>query len=295
MTGLTKLAADYNLYFGSLNGTSKNGVDKSTLEKLAKDAAREYLKQEVPLNSAIQKIASENSNLNNNHLRRISEMANNEVYDYLFKNATDKNIQFDVADPDSFLGKTEVIEKVASYDNSAYYTPPKRHKPLQKMAFFLEAEEVIPQGLHANPRQDLFDLQEKLQATKEHFLTEKLANSFNMQNKYAQLYKEVKAQVPQIGFNKVAQVLGTVSKELDVLEDLTYDLLKQKVASFEDLNKNFGRVQELGVNKEHPLIQNFLEYTKLANNKERINIALEEIEEDLKKTGAAIANSKKVK
>jgi len=289
MTSFTKFASDFNLYFGELGIKLKEGVDKDTLEKLAKDAAKSYLMDATPLNSAIQKIAKENANLNNDHIRRISEMSNNAVYDHLFKNSTDKNVHFEVADPDSFLGKSSPIEKTASYDNSSYTVGPKKMASTEKLAFFTNAEVSedqsslmnFPFESHANPKHDLYDVQEKLRAVKEHFITEKFANNMRLKEKYAQLYKQVKDQIEQVGFQKVAQVMNHVSTDLSVLEDLTYDLLRQKVASFDDLNVNVTKVAELSINMEHPLVKSFREYVKLAQEKEQIEASLEEIENDL--------------
>lgn len=298
MTSFTKFASDFNLYFGELGDKLKEGVDKDTLEKLANDAAKSYLMDATPLNSAIQKIANENANLNNDHIRRISEMSNNAVYDHLFKNSTDKNIHFDVADPDSFLGKSSPTEKTASYDNSAYNKGPGKKVSVEKIAFLTDFEVsedqsslmYFPFEQHANPRHDLYDAQEKLKATKDHFLTEKFANSMKLKEKYAQLYKQVKDQIEQVGFQKVAQVMNHVSNDLSVLEDLTYDLLRQKVASFDDLNVNVTKVAELSINMEHPLVKSFREYVKLAQEKEQIEMSLEEIEKDLAESNRVLGS-----
>lgn len=307
MTDLTKLAPNYQWYFGDIQSQPSNNVDKESLLWFAKTAARAYLNDKIPLNTSITKLASTEKDLNRDHLKRIAEMANNEVFEQLFNNSSDKNVHFDVANPDQIFSSIGT-EKVAQYNQSSYKKSPSevfRKNTVEKTAQVqdqpLVATEVFTR-YHADPRKDLQDTKEKLAAAKEELETELLATSHNIKLSYDMLFNEVKREVRKSSFDKVAQAIFSVSsdygmarEDVNVLEDLTYDLMKQKVASIKDVNVNVTKIASLSVNKEHPIAKNFLEYTKLAHYKNQIHLAIQEVDEGLAKTASAISTLQKRK
>lgn len=75
------------------------GVNSEQYGLWGKTAAKRYLEDGVPLNTTIQKIASEES-LNANEISRVCEMANLETYANMLKTSSphDKSFEFPVAD-----------------------------------------------------------------------------------------------------------------------------------------------------------------------------------------------------
>jgi len=80
-------------------GSSNQGVSPELLETLGKQAAQRFLKDETSLNESIVKLASEYPGIQNEHVKRISEFANNAVFQKMHSDSADKNVHFDVADP----------------------------------------------------------------------------------------------------------------------------------------------------------------------------------------------------
>ncbi len=82
-----------------ISGAKNNAPRADLLETLGKKAAAQFLQDGAPLNESIVKLASEYANLENEHLKRIAEFANNAVFQEMHSKGEDKNVHFDIADP----------------------------------------------------------------------------------------------------------------------------------------------------------------------------------------------------
>lgn len=83
-----------------LSSQPNNAPSAELLETLGSQAARKFVSGDSQsLNDLIAQIASEHSNLGNEHIKRIAEFANNQVFQTLHSKEEDKNVHFDVADP----------------------------------------------------------------------------------------------------------------------------------------------------------------------------------------------------
>lgn len=82
-----------------LVGAKNKGPRAELLETLGNQAANRFIQKGDDLNATIAELAAEHSNLDNEHLKRIAEFANNAVFQHKHQNDTDKNVHFDVADP----------------------------------------------------------------------------------------------------------------------------------------------------------------------------------------------------
>lgn len=79
-------------------------LSPSDLETMGKQASSAFLCGGVPLNHSIIKLAKEHPSISPHQVRRVVEYANQETFAQLFeKQAGDKNVEFDVADPGSVL------------------------------------------------------------------------------------------------------------------------------------------------------------------------------------------------
>lgn len=88
-----------NIFESLLTGSQATGVSPELLETLGKQAAARYVEDGIDLNDSIAKLASQHPQLENEHVKRIVEFANNEAFQHLFKTSNDKNVHFPVADP----------------------------------------------------------------------------------------------------------------------------------------------------------------------------------------------------
>lgn len=73
---------------------------KESLARLGKQASDMYLKEDIPLSSAIVKIASSRPDMTKEHVQRVIENANLVTFEELFRNNSDKHVVFDLADPE---------------------------------------------------------------------------------------------------------------------------------------------------------------------------------------------------
>ena len=68
-----------------LTSGSSKGVSPETLEYIGQKASAEFLDKKTPLNESIVKLASQHPELNNEHIHRIVEFANNSTFQHLFE------------------------------------------------------------------------------------------------------------------------------------------------------------------------------------------------------------------
>ncbi len=100
-------------------------VTKEELQHFSKIASDQYLSNGVPMNKTITDISNDNQYLNKEHLKRIIEMSNSNVYQHKYDKESDKNIHFDVADPNQILKEEVEPTTKLAYDTSVYNRAPK--------------------------------------------------------------------------------------------------------------------------------------------------------------------------
>ena len=96
-----------DLPFGLETKNTYAALSPADLQSMGKQAAAEYLCGGVPLNDAIIKLARQHPSISPHQVQRVVEFANQETFAKMFadneKYASDKNIEFDVADPGEVL------------------------------------------------------------------------------------------------------------------------------------------------------------------------------------------------
>lgn len=92
-----------NVFEQLISGSNHRSPQPELLEALGKKAAAQFLQSGDSLNDSIVKLASEYPNLNNEHVKRIAEFANNAVFQGLHSQNDDKNVHFPVADPGTII------------------------------------------------------------------------------------------------------------------------------------------------------------------------------------------------
>jgi hypothetical protein len=130
--------------------TSAANVSRSDLLSHGRRAADMFIRESVPLTEAIIKVAQETSSLTPAHLERITEFANTAAFERLFeKQASDKNISFDIADPaDVVRGiNSAACPQTVKTSSADYALPPPAPRPnVAAMDESLEAAFAVEGG-----------------------------------------------------------------------------------------------------------------------------------------------------
>lgn len=129
-------------------------LSKEELESFGKQAAIAYMSTGCSLNDAIIKIAREHPSISSHQIKRIAEFANQETFSRLFsdneKHASDKNIEFPVADPGEILQtlNLQACPEVIHAPDSDYHTGPVKTASATRE---LEADLALAREFGFNP------------------------------------------------------------------------------------------------------------------------------------------------
>lgn len=294
-------------------------VSPEMLEVLGNKAAQLFIQNGVPLNDAIKQVVAEDSNLGDEHLRRIIEFANNQAFQQLFENSEDKNIHFDVADPAVIIrdlrdggSPAHDGKPLGIGGKSDYQTPPTKpangqddmaqlsqlfapqplgtatgNTQIQKMAG-VETETVFN---HANPIDDVYDLNIKLRSARSHLTGVNEEHDGVLKVAQEEFYSTVKHEILSddgAGLGGVAAALSKVASVEEVKEvfsPVVNRLLHEGIDSeflFTSLTKHAGKV----LNLEHPLITSWTGMQKAAGVKKITEKGLADIDKEIEKTAA---------
>lgn len=293
-----------------LTSSSGPAVSPEMLEMIGKKAAELFLRQGVPLNDGISRLIAEHSELGNEHVKRVVEFANNFAFQELFEKSPDKNVHFDVADPgvvirDSKDGGSPAHDGKTMASTKDYLAPPSADKGegADDLAHLFAgnagagpemqaklASAKVDHSQHANPVEDVYDQHVRLQAAQSEL---ELSNErFDLLLKQAseELYQVIKNEILDpygAGMGGVIKVLEKVASfdPTDVLRPMTERLLREGVgpmALAHSLEKRAGAV----INQAHPLVMTWAGLEKIAYDKRKTEMALEEISRSLEKTSA---------
>lgn len=292
-----------------LTQSSGPNVAPETLEMLGRQASQMFQSQGVPLNQAISQVLANHPELGNEHIKRIVEFANTVTFQEMFQNSEDKNVHFDVADPGVILrdlkdGGSPAHDGKTLMD---YKSPPAQQQNSQLDAALtqsfmgssssgaddgqmkLASVQSVDHELHANPIEDAYDSQVRLQASRD-----KLAESYEtMHGVFSQaqesLYQEVKNQVLDpdgAGLGGVVAALEKVA-EPDLLEVIMLPITERLVkeghqSSFlhSSLKKTAGAVPNLN----HPLFAAVDAMLKVAGEMVTCGQAIDDLDKMLNDT-----------
>ncbi len=227
------------------------------IEYFAKKASQNYISNKTPLNESIKKYASDNG-FNVEQTKRICEAANHEVNQHLFNTQEDKNIYFDIADASQITD--EVPIKTASI-NEYSFTPKEIHswtrkdgeslqKTAQEESIFKVALNVEVSGL--DPKLNLQAVQQKVASALQKVQDDLYLADFKVKEAKNKLYKEARLVLQEAPYYKLAQAIAMSTNRHEILEDLTYDLMKEQLISEEDM---FAIVKTAGeLEEKHPIV-----------------------------------------
>lgn len=227
------------------------------IEYFAKKASDNYFSNKVPLNESIKKFASDNG-FNTEQTKRICEASNHNVNQHLFNTQEDKNIYFDIADASQITSEDSI--KTASV-NEYSFTPKeisswarKDDEELQKTAqeenLFKVAVSTELSGL--DPKLNLQAVKEKIASALQKVQDDIYLADFKVKEAKYKLYKEAKVVLKDAPYYKLAQAIAMSTNRHEILEDLTYDLMNDKLITEEDM---FAVVKTAGeLEERHPIV-----------------------------------------
>lgn len=130
-------------------------------KSLAKTAAVNFIKKDIPLNETIEKLA-QNFDLNPTQIQRVAELTNKATHQYCLIKVADKNFTFDLADANQILGSLSKN----NYDNDllSSFEPEKVAADSTKLAELFEHPEDQFNIKTASKKQDFEKFAEKLEA-----------------------------------------------------------------------------------------------------------------------------------
>jgi hypothetical protein len=131
-----------------------------------------------------------------------------------------------------------------------------------------------------DPKLTLITLKEKIAAVNELAREKREANEYKIKEAHWKLYNLVKDELQETPYFKVAQVIALTTSKHEILEDITEQLLDNKVITDEDV---FAVVKTAGeFDKEHLIVKWTEKYAQLLSEQELLFGAEKETEEQLK-------------
>lgn len=301
-----------------ITSSSSHSVNPETLEYIGQRASNDFVEKKASLNQAIVKLASQHPELNNEHIHRIAEFANNITFQHLFQQNQDKNVHFDVADPGTIIrdlrdGGSPAHSGKVLHNKSDYYRAPIQEKDGELSDGFADLmnrenssgdfgqgepiEKVASAGLDptwegsANPINDIYAEHLKLRRAHEELTVSYETADLMYKQASEELYRQAKQEVISAngaGINGVATVFqklaGNKVAEQEIsplVERLMGDGVPGEVLVAQ-LQKTAGKI----INMEHPLSKVVAGVIKCAQERDVAYGALGELEKGIEKTAA---------
>jgi hypothetical protein len=274
-------------------GQSDSCVSPDRLKMLGKQASLLFTDRAIPLTDAVVRVVSENPGLNVEHIRRVTEMANNYAFETLFnKTAGDHrviNFEDGPADPAAILNELNAAPKEKV--KMAYRAPPKINKFIPGAEGIERAFDMVKQAspmdmtMWENPHRSVFELQEMLKAAQSQMASDMQYWGDRFEEASDQLYKEARKVVLEghspaevsIIFQKRAVHPGISKLALKQIAD-RMDWDSSFVSEIRPMEK---LAENMVVNSNHPLCVAFDYFTKVAAAHYAVLIAAEKINQKI--------------
>ena len=216
---------------------------KESLAQLGKQASDMYLKQDIPLNDAIVKLASARPDLTKEHVQRVIENANLVTFEELFKGSSDKHVVFDLADPADIHG--QLHSESDSHPSHVYGAPPEvsRDKPFDH----LETEKVssyqdVPK--HVERRREYYATKSAVDA----LVKQASYQDRDVEGKMNRFIQMCKRASIENGIRPVLQVAGYASEDKEIFSKVAQTVVKAMPWDIQQ-----GEYTDGAPNQEHPI------------------------------------------
>ncbi len=271
----------------------RNSPEK--LRALAKHACAAHLESGVPLSEAVINVLRNEHGLGSEHVRRVVEFANNDVFQAIFEKTSGDHRFIDFnggpADPSVVLKELRM---------STAEIPVRANSGMQKLAFYTpgvdSAEDIFETVKtasdsypYANPVKELLDTRMRLQGVQEH-----IASSLSsLELQYNQAARDMCKVAYQMilsgtGPTDIASVLGRVSPTPDY-SALALKHIYEAVGHLPAPSiVKTAAAKSAVVNMNHPLVQTFREFVKVANDRFTYASAVDIVREELARVNLRI-------
>jgi hypothetical protein len=202
--------------------TSSQGpqVAPELLELLGTNAATAFVENGTPLSDAVKQQIASHQGLNNEHVKRVVEFANNRAFRDMFERSQDKNVHFPVADPGDVIRSLRDGSSPAnagqtmggSFDYKSNPAGKTEHNAFADPESALQSlftqndhsgirgqgdaiEKVASYEGHANPIDDVYDQYVKLRAMQDNLRNTHESLDLLVKEAGEHLYQEVKREV----------------------------------------------------------------------------------------------------
>lgn len=283
-----------------LSGKSNAKLSAESLELMGKQAANLYLDKGIELNDGIAKLAGEHPDISVEQIKRIAEFANTAVY--LAKHDQNKTAgsehsypQFELADAGRIVqdlsdGARPTVVTKTDVDYSRQAKKEKTSSPETESAL-VELFKTASGEKDFSPE----TVVNELMAAKD-LLIGLRQNIGDLYNQHEGLFKEattdfynnVKTYLLDGGsFGEVVAALDSVASDdlHNHLEPIVAGLLRDKVASVQELKKQYAEVEKIAhrtVDPEHPLILSYSAMVLSGEELQKTALALDEVGDELK-------------
>jgi hypothetical protein len=292
---------------GLLQQRAAKPIDPEQLELMGKRAAALYCSGK-PLSDSVVEIVKE-ARLSPEQVKRVCEFANTSAYLSAFEKSGEvRNVTFDggPADPGKVLldlnsGSHPTLNQVESTD----YAPPGGHyktagvnDSMLAEAFGAGMEKAASAGdpvydhfARANPAHEVNDLRVRLEGTREHFMSKLSSSGILFDDVKGDLCSVVDQAVTNgsCSLGDVARAWSSYTPTSNLLKEamvLVGDHLKSGGMSQDELGSSLTKTAQQGIipNPNHPLVERFIAFTKVAQEHRKLVRAVEVVDEQLADT-----------
>lgn len=286
---------------GLLQQQAAKPVDPAQLEMMGKRAAAAHTDCGTPLSEAVAETVKE-ARLAPEQVKRVCEFANNAAYLSEFEKAGEvRNVTFDggPADPGEVLRSLNDGSAPPPLQKTAAYAPPTGHyktagasdQLLQEM-FGASLEKTasvdLNHSIRANPADEVFDLKTQLEGARDHLMSKLSSSGVLYEDVQEDLALAVKHEILEknASMGDIVQIWSRFTPNTFMLKQAMIDV-GQKLQSSglgpKELGKSLQKTASAGnvPNPNHPLVERFIAFTKVAHEHRKLERAVEDLDEQL--------------
>jgi hypothetical protein len=276
------------LAIGLLQQQMARPTDPEDLEQFGKKAAALYTTGKSLTQAVIESVKT--AELAPEQLKRVCEFANNEAFLHEFeKGGSLRNVTFEggPADPARVIQElnTGASPAVHQVDHLDYAAPTSNYKlandALLEEAFGLSKKAHVDHNLHHNPAEDIYDAKVTMEGVRDTLITKIASSAIALETVCGDLCQSVEQSLQENSYGDVLRAWASYTDDPQ--------MFKLANTTVQEFMKERGIITEVGmskqagvVNPDHPLIEQYQVFTKMASEHQRLERALDIANEQLK-------------
>jgi len=292
-----------------MSGKSHAKLSPEMLEMMGKEAATMFLKDSIPLNEGISKLAAQHDSISPEQVKRVVEFANTAVY--LAKHDQSKASgsehsypQFDLADAGRVIQdlsdgarSTVVTETDIDYNRQIKKTKVSSPETERALSELFKVAEVEKEYSKETIVHEVMSAKETLSSLRDNLMDRYNQHEALFKEAAAEFYDVLKRQILDGGsfgeaYAATETITGDETKKL--LEPVVQRLIQEKVASVSQLKKQLAEGEKFAhslVDTSHPLIQSYSAMIMSGEELRSTIVALDEVQDELKDVNDFIKNA----